>query len=98
MQDQASLHAIRVYLRNSFPDYEIQDRCRSTLHHDFLISRAGGFYKVMVKHTFLESHGPEEISRILGNWQLDLAIRKAETAMVIVGNGGVTTAWPSHQD
>ncbi len=94
MPDQSKIAAVRSYLQKTFPGHDILDNPRVTGAHDFKIHRAGVSYTVTVKGIFLDDHTPEEIDSLLQRWQLEREIRKSETAGVIVGNGGLSRAWP----
>jgi uncharacterized protein YerC len=94
MTDPAKIDAVRSYLQNTFPEHDISDKSRSASAHDFHISRVGVSYKVTVKSTFLDDHTPAEIEALLHRWRLERELRKSERAGVIVGNGGLSHAWP----
>jgi len=94
MPEQSKIDAVRSYLRTNFPQHDITDKSRGAGAHDFTISRAGVSYKMTVKGIFLDDHQPEEIGSLLHRWQLERELRKSETAGVIVGNGGLSHAWP----
>lgn len=94
MPDPGKIEVVRGYLQTAFPDHDIQDRSRRVTDHDFKVSRGGVSYTVTVKQTFLDDHTPEEITRLLDDWRLVSSVRKASTACVIVGNGGISTVWP----
>ena len=94
MPDPSKIEAVRSYLQQTFPGHDISDKSLGPGGHDFTISRAGWFYKVSVKGIFLDDHTPEEIDSLLHLWQLEREVKKSETAGVIVGNGGLSRAWP----
>jgi hypothetical protein len=94
MTDPSKIDAVRSYLQATFPQHEIQDRSRGENGHDFKLSSGGSAYNVTVKRSFLDDHAPEEIDDILRRWQMERALKKSETAGVIVGNGGLCVAWP----
>ena len=94
MPDQSKIDAVLSYLQKTFPEHDIRDKSRGAGAHDFTISRAGVSYKMTVKGIFLDDHQPEEIYSLLHRWQLERELRKSETAGVIVGNGGLSHAWP----
>jgi hypothetical protein len=94
MSDPVKIEAVRGYLQTAFPDHDIRDRSRRVTDHDFTVSRGGVSYRVTVKQTFLDDHTPEEIACLLDDWRLVSSVRKAETACVIVGNGGIAAAYP----
>lgn len=93
MTDPSKIDAVRSYLRATFPQHEIQDQPRGANGHAFKLSRGGSAYNVTVKLSFLEDHAPEEIDDLLRRWQMERALKKSETAGVIVGNGGLCVAW-----
>ncbi len=94
MTDPSKIDAIRSYLHATFPRHELKDKSRGANGHDFKLSREGSAYSVTVKRSFLDDHTPEAIDDLLRRWQVERAIRKSETAGVIVGNGGLCVAWP----
>lgn len=94
MPDPAKIEAVRGYLRAAFPGHDIQDRSRRVTEHYFKVSREGVSYTVTFKQTFLDDHTAEEIARLLDEWRLVSSVRKAETACIVVGNGGICTVWP----
>ena len=94
MTDPSKIDAVRSYLQITFPQHEIEDRSRGANGHDFTLSRGGSAYKVTVKRSFLDDHTPEEIASLLQQWQTERALKKSETAGVIIGNGGLCVAWP----
>ena len=94
MSDPSKIDAVRRYLRTNFPRHDITDKSRGANGHDFKLSRGGSAYNVTVKRSFLDDHAPEEIGSLLQQWQMERALKKSETAGVIVGNGGLCVAWP----
>ena len=94
MTDPPKIDAVRHYLRMNFPLHDIQDKSRGANGHAFTLDRSGSAYKVTIKRSFLDDHSPEEIGGLLQQWRVERAIRKSETAGVIVGNGGPCVAWP----
>jgi hypothetical protein len=94
MTDPSKIDAVRSYLQATFPQHEITDKSRGVNGHDFKLSREGSAYKVTVKRSFLDDHTPDEIDGLLKRWQTERALKKSETAGLIVGNGGLCVAWP----
>lgn len=94
MTDPSKIDAVRNYLQKTFPGHDILDKSRGASAHDFNIHRAGVSYRMTVKSTFLDGHTPAEIDSLLHRWQLGKELQKSETAGVIVGNGGLSHAWP----
>lgn len=94
MTDPAKIDAVRSHLRTAFPRHELTDKSRGANGHDFKLARGGSIYKVTVKRSFLDEHAPDEIGALLQRWQLERALKKSETAGLIVGNGGLCVAWP----
>ena len=94
MPDQSKIDAVRSYLQKTFPEHDITDKSRGANGHDFTLDRGGSAYKMTVKRAFLDDHTSEEIDGLLRRWQVERAIKKSETAGVIVGNGGPCVAWP----
>jgi len=94
MSDPSKIDAVRTYLRTAFPRHALKDKSRGANGHDFKISREGSAYKVTVKRSFLDDHTPEEIGALLQQWQMERALKKSESAELLVGNGGLCVAWP----
>ncbi len=94
MTDPSKIDAVRRYLQAAFPKHALTDKSRGANGHDFTLDRGGSAYKVTVKRSFLDDHTPEEIDDLLRRWQMERALKKSETAGLIVGNGGLCVAWP----
>ena len=94
MADTEKIDAIRTYLQATFPHHELTDKPRGANGHDFKLTRDGAPYTVNVKRSFLDDHSAEKIDALLQQWRLERELRKSETAGVIIGNGGITQAWP----
>ena len=94
MTDPSKIDAVRTYLRTMFPQHELTDKSRGANGHDFKLSRGGSAYKVTVKRSFLDGHTPDKIASLLQQWQMERALKKSESAGLLVGNGGLCVAWP----
>ena len=90
---EPAIRAVHGYLETAFPGHDITETTRRQGEVTFKIHSQDGYYQVSVKLTFLDTHTVEEIGGLLQEWNLAAEVRKAKTACVIVGNGGVSVAW-----
>ena len=94
MTDPSKIDAVRSYLQAAFPRHALTDKARGANGHDFKLVREGSAYTVTVKRSFLDDHTPDEIASLLHRWQMERALKKSESAGLLVGNGGLCVAWP----